>query len=213
MTKPSFTAEHPVLFMPSEAQCYKATQAKDEFETGAGATLLQERDPECMAPTTTTTTTTPPTITLTTGKCDTLDACLSAKGRETSGTDDDKRNTVIGISSKAGQCTVAMCQEMQNDSLLQLCDGCVVAGNGMGTQCSMYNKENMGPLTSGGQTSGYQGCHEKLNGWAKISSEIGTFYTIMGNKFHRRCHCPSNSNVDCKAMCAGDEFWLPRLCG
>jgi hypothetical protein len=49
-------AEHPVLFMPSEAQCSKATQAKAEFETGPGATLLQERDPECATPTTTSTT-------------------------------------------------------------------------------------------------------------------------------------------------------------
>jgi hypothetical protein len=42
-------AEHPVLFMPSEAHCSKATQAKAEFEMGPGATLLQERDPECAA--------------------------------------------------------------------------------------------------------------------------------------------------------------------
>jgi hypothetical protein len=53
-------AEHPVLFMASEAQCSKATQAKDEFETGAGAALLQERDLECASPTTPTPATGPP---------------------------------------------------------------------------------------------------------------------------------------------------------
>ena len=42
-------AENPVLFMPSEAQCSKVTQVKAEFETGAGAALLQERDRECAA--------------------------------------------------------------------------------------------------------------------------------------------------------------------
>jgi hypothetical protein len=51
-------AENPVLFMPSEAQCSKAMQAKDEFETpSAGRTLLQERKQAieagaCASPTT-----------------------------------------------------------------------------------------------------------------------------------------------------------------
>jgi hypothetical protein len=48
-----------------------------------------------------------PTEKLVSRKCDTLDGCLSANGRGTSGTDDDKRNGMIGILSEAGECTVS----------------------------------------------------------------------------------------------------------
>jgi len=131
-------AEHPVLFMASEAQCSKATQAKDEFEKGAGAALLQEvrvEYPECASPTTTNptpTTTTTTTTTVAPRKCDTLDGCLSVNGRELSGTVDDKRNAMIGILSVAGQCTVEKCQGMNNAEMLQLCAStCVPQCQGM----------------------------------------------------------------------------------
>ena len=92
---------------------------------------------------------------------------------------------------------------------------------GMGTQCIMYNKDNMGPLQvpeDGTPSSdyairnskqGYQGCHEKLfnysNGWAKISSHGACVISSAYNSWHRRCYCKSHLNVDCKAMCAGDS--------
>ena len=89
----------------------------------------------------------------------------------------------------------------------------ITARNGMGIQCRLVNKDNMGPLLApgdGGGVSkvGYQGCHEKLNDWAKISSRGACVISSAHMSWHRRCHCMSDLNVDCKAMCAGDSDCL-----
>merc|ERR1711988_424541 len=79
----------------------------------------------------------------------------------------------------------------------------LVAGNGAGSSCAMHDKHNnQGSITGTGCGSGYHGCHVKANGWAKIANSGGC---CSGSGFHRRCHCSTNANVDCQAMCQKDS--------
>ena len=83
----------------------------------------------------------------------------------------------------------------------------------VGLRDKLYDQNNIGQLSSNeflGAT-GYKGCHEKSNGWAKINQKSGCTTTKYARRrrysagktvHHSRCAC--SIGEDCKTMCALD---------
>jgi hypothetical protein len=117
-------------------------------------------------------------------------------------------------SNKEGKALIALC-ETTTTTTTTVEPVPSFDGNGMGTQCRMFYKGNIGQLThkvaheSALKNSRYTGCHEKSNDWAKIDQKSAcnvekpnSYGGGSSLKSHRTCSC--STGEDCKAMCVGD---------